>query len=546
MFVKLFFYVICLEICLNSLINLIKKTDLIFYEANYENLEQVYLSICLKINSSLFDCSNLVESKSEVCEKLKNYYKYIEDDREVKSPSQILTKYDELNLPDLVKFDSVVHQNFKYLYFKQLCFTYKLNLTIKDETNLLSSKLTNQFNISLKLFLHTESQIIPGKVVKLICDNFKKCNYFQFIASQYSKKKIESNCQNYSNVEFHFRKFERIDSKTSCFMECIKFKHRLDYLFYSKKDEKGLQFVKNQDHNRTVLQNIEQCKFKCSTSDCMIYFYHFSSINYFQKNYVEIKLRNQMYKAKDIFLMDTGTFWRKFIGLISLFFRFSCLSFVSKLNFDLSFYLKHPFKRSIASIILWSSLCFSLFYGYDHAHSIYNLYINQDTYSFFFIDALFKPANFSLALCKKIALDPNKNLLMYKEENRFFANESTIFKQKFDKIEKKLNLFLNRTFLRSSKETQKIEICFSFDIKIEEPRYRNILSLTSLIVNLTNFNFFYIGQYNKTLTTTSLKMKQCASIEYSEYRELNCLDYEKSNYGDCDSQTNCIGKWFLI
>lgn len=126
-------------------------------------------------------------------------------------------------------------------------------------------------------------------------------------------------------------------------------------------------------------------------------------------------------------------------------------------------------------------------------------------------------------------------------ENRLtYFDAENIFKEKFNDKLTELNVTtINRSFF--AVKNKSLEHCFTFDVLIEEERWKSLLSLTSLVINLTNFDYIYLEQFNKSFTTKSLKLDQTTSIVKVDDQSLNCKNYIKKKDG-CDSKDNCIGK----
>ena len=192
----LFWIFFCLWIFSYSLNELIENKWRVYYEREFRPIDtdDVYLSICIYLNSVQFSCSGVENGeKQELCNKFKDYILYVEDNRTRKSPKDIIEKFDNFKFPTLYKFSNVNATLLsKYLNFGHLCFAYKLNFesnqTVLDRAGLLLLEISNNYYISTRFFLHGDR--IPkftGKVENLFCVNFKHCYFMKLTFKQFQR-----------------------------------------------------------------------------------------------------------------------------------------------------------------------------------------------------------------------------------------------------------------------------------------------------------------------------------------------------------------------
>lgn len=333
-------------------------------------------------------------------------------------------------------------------------------------------------------------------------------------------------------------------------IECLKSRYRLSEFFYTDKDNETLSYLDNNHYDKIDLRFARQCGNKCTKTDCNFTFYMFYDLAYHQENLLTIRFHRRNFFYYAVPSRSSFHFWTKFFALVSFFGQASFLSVVLKMNELTKTYLRSKHKSSIIRITLWISLVSSFYIAYDKAQPIYKEFIDKSIFTYSFIQTPFKPIHFSLALCKRLTLTNLEKISLYELEQQSpsLSNLSVIpFKEKFINNIKELEFttdHIQRTFYVGSKGN--LEKCNSYDILIEEPRYRSLLSLTSLIVNLTEYRFMYLNQYNRTFTTKSLRLDYKSNIIKLEEEVLDCEVYNSpivdSSNKTCDSRQNCIGK----
>ena len=548
-----FWSLICVLVYLYSLRDLLSFKRAVYYENSSLNLDTdaAYLSICLLIDPFEFNCTLLTGEALHVCNKTRHYFKYIENDEE-KSPSQVLAKWDELDLPQLFDFKFNVSKTLKkYLNFKSICFVHQLGFqnATKESKLFYTFEIINHFKLKSKYFLH--GQRIPRfaeKIENLFCVNFRKCNYFTITTRQFQRQQLPapyvSNCIHYADQKFDFGQCEPIELRSGCLQECLKRELRVSEFYYSELDNRTLKFRDNQKYESLRTDYVADCKEKCSKTDCFYTFFIFYGLRYNGGNSLKIRISTNNFYFASTEYISAFEFWLKFFGLLLLFTRISFLSLILRLNHFACSRLTKRHLISIAKIALWVGLFSGVYYGCDKCKLIYRDYLEKSTFPYLIVRTPFAPASFSHAVCKSTNSTPFKALSLFEIENRTATFDwTTIYKAKFNLDFKDLRFTTERVFF--SLRDNRLEQCFTFDIHIEEPRYRSLLSLTALVINSTDFKLMYFSEYNKSFTTESLRLEHDSSLMQEDQLSLDCKDYNQA-YEMCDAKQHCIGECHLV
>lgn len=393
---------ICVLVCFQTINELLLEKNRIFYKYEFQDLkkEKVYISICLKVgdhSSSEYDCTDLKDKNaSETCEKLKEFLDYVETHDNL-SPFLILKKFDDLKIPKLWNLDG--DQVNRYLNFKNLCFTHKIAFSEAFKSDNISHtiRIENLYNISGNYFVHQkEVPMFIEKVEYLFCNNFRYCNYFGLHLKQFIRRQLkppyESNCAYYSKLKkFTFEKYEPINLRSGCLIECLKYEYRLSEFFYSENDNETLKI--NGDSNYEAIEDsrVNFCRSKCRYTDCEFTFYLFYNKHFHNDNAVIIQLdaKNFYFYAIEYWpLIDLVI---KFLGILNLFTRVSFLSLILSLVHLVRTCLRNKILISILSILLWSSLVLGIFGCYYYSYYIYKQFISKNIDKFNIVETPFKP-----------------------------------------------------------------------------------------------------------------------------------------------------------
>ena len=557
MLIRKFWYWFCILTFLSGLFDLLISKNDVFFKSGYVKLSndsEILASVCLEINSTLYDCSNLSDQNQSVCENLKEYFEYVES-KDDKSPNKIINRFNETNnISTLFKFDKAEIE-YKYLNLKHLCTVYKLSINQEELDNnkdFFSFNLTNNYHLSLKLFVHASTIPRYLKIEELDCLNFKNCSYFSFKVAYLTKGLLQSpyetSCVNYLNIKFDFKRFEEIKIELECAQECYKNRYRHSEFFYTDRDTDLLKFNKNENYDLIDENYFQMCKRQCPVACSFKYFIFQDKIfmpKGYSQNYVEIRLGKNALNFEAIPQMDSFTFWRKFLAFICLFFKISVLILILRSKKVLSNFLKNKSIISTLTIILWSFLIACFFYGsYLGRYIVYDGYNKTNVTSFIYLELPFEPAYFAIAICINSKLNRNSSLSELGQPAKSF-NSSKNFLIKFDDDERELDTSNGKFFFRISEEN--LETCFSIDVRVQEPRYRSSLSLTALIIKTKDsFDSVYIEQYNKSFTYHSFKLEENSTFgsidENYENGEISCGNYGSTKDEKCNSKINCIDK----
>ena len=552
MFVKIAWYWLCICFLFYNIFDLIESRRKVFYEFGIGNLKnEVHISVCLKIDSKRYSCSNLDEVTRLICERIKKYFEFIESESK-KSPKEILEKSNDL--PALFKLENS-SEKFKFLNLGNLCTLYKLqlNLALEVKNEWFTSnrvKFENIYNVSLKIFLHGERINRYQRYELLECSNFRSCHYFTLTMRLVEKEVLpypyKTDCINYSSEKFYFQRFENISSKSDCIQECIKYKQRLPQFFYTKNDIDPLDFKTGRNYDHLDLNRLEYCRTICLKPSCKGSYFNLESIKYDgNQTYIEFKIFVQTAPLKTIPSMGSFKYWRMSFGYISLIFRVSILSLVLK-SYKLLPKLEKKLAISIASIFLWIGFLACLLWIYNLGQIIYDDFTKKSCFTYAILDLPFSPFNFSLAICKTVnhSVQKHKDPLFELLKPGVIFKNSEKFMIEFLNETKELDISNKRFFYKSINQ-QDSELCFSIDVSVEEHRYRSLLSSTSLVKEtkwLENEKI-YLHEYNKSFTTTSFELKKNIEIKLMEgHNTINCKNYTLESDGLCNSKQHCIDK----
>lgn len=547
-----FFQILCFVLFYLCLSRLIRSRNSVQNETFYDDLEDSnHLSICIKIDPKQFDCDQLNESDSlQICGKLRSYFEYILSEQP-KSPRDILHNYDELRLPTLFEFNINATDLMRYLNAKHICFLYKLNVNPnleKPDQPFFLVKVINKFQLSSKFFIHGVA--VPrfyGRVEELKCENFISCTYFSVTVRQFRNRLLpapfDTDCVIHSREAYEFKKFELIDVRSACISEFVKRRHRLFSFFYTKADNETIVYVPGRIpiDPQLVSQSKQRCKVECHEL-----LFTFLEIHYVvdpeEQDYFGIQISTRKFNSIATPLLSATDFWINFFALISLFFKVSLTSIIFRLKrlLDSS---ENRMAIAMLTILFWTTLILSFFFGYYQGACMYtNYYVNSTLQNFVYRVAPFEPAEFNAAVCRKVNLENLQNLSLFEIEKEASNFNLTIW-LKFDEEVTQIKTFVFKMFLKKSVR-QYLEQCFLVEVKIDELRYRSMLSMTSLVINSTSFSHIYLGTYGKRITPSSKLFSRLKNIARSEIIDVvNCRDYRPHEDG-CDSQDNCIGEHY--
>ena len=484
MWIKIVWHWVCILIFLSGLIDLLLSRGKVFYESGLSTISDTFqIAVCLKIDSTFHDCLSLEGESLVVCEKLKQYFEYVEDGQS-KSPREIIQRFSRIELPATPLFnfsdEHTISKQYNFLNMNHLCTLYKVNVTDAKKENF-EFFFFNNFHLSLKFFLFSGTVDLYLRYEHLTCKNFDSCLYFNMSLTEYKSSLLQSSteadCFDYSSKNFHFQKSELIDSRSSCLQECFKYQERYPEFFYTENDDLPIRF--NRDENYELLRpdHIKHCRGQCSKPSCITKTLKFRGLVYNRKqNIVTFNVGNYSVTFKAKPYIRTFSFWRKSLGFLSLFFRISILSLALKVNTFLRNKRQQANSRkralfSIALVFLWLVLVSCFFYGSFLVRLIYDKYKETTLTPYVYYEVPFVPNNFSIALCETVSHPNDSGVLplsgLKEPAKRFDSTEH--FVVKFGYKEENLALLNGRFFYRSQ-DAEHLEHCFSGDVHIKEPR----------------------------------------------------------------------------
>lgn len=259
----------------------------VIYQLNEERYQVLYnqkkvesniseFTVCINMEKE-YNCSNSEGEKRKVCNQLNEFFDFIKDDQIYKTPKSI---FERARNESLEKLFIIQPRHDKVDYFlmnKHFCIMYRL-----EEDNYILFHLYNDYSIPVSIFLEEKEYATDRSLFNYECEEFVRCNGFilnryQIIVT-YLESPFVSDCVNYEKINFDFKSYELIDSRGQCFNECLKQKYRLNFLFYSEKDDDEFQFnltnhlLQQMWQEDFVLPN--ECNEICTRRNC-VYFKYF-------------------------------------------------------------------------------------------------------------------------------------------------------------------------------------------------------------------------------------------------------------------------------
>ena len=108
---------------------------------------------------------------------------------------------------------------------------------------------------------------------------------------KYLPSPYTSNCEDYSLLNFKFQKYERITTRGDCFNECVKKEYRLNFLFYTERDNDSFIFNTSdmlyQLFEKDKGKLVDECYEICKKRNCEF-------IKYFDQGYALDYVENRL------------------------------------------------------------------------------------------------------------------------------------------------------------------------------------------------------------------------------------------------------------
>lgn len=265
------YFLVCFVFCIYTLHILINNGRKTVYRTNQYQVNFTYVSLCIELVD--YDCS-LVNSDdtTQACYKLANLTEFFKQNT---TPQKIIQKAKGYGLASFFTFDErKVRRVFYYLNFRSICLAYEVEMTPKeDEFDYANIRLRNTYKVESKILLHSERPVpFITRGYHFECENFVYCGPFTISIKRFKlillPKPFSSDCRNYSEMSFSFRKFEAITSRSYCIAECLKHTIRLSRFYYSENDTEVLKFSRNFKAIDSVKREYLNCLKICESLDC--------------------------------------------------------------------------------------------------------------------------------------------------------------------------------------------------------------------------------------------------------------------------------------
>lgn len=270
MFIKKLWCFIFFVILFNKLFKLFEDKNKIFFKSNYENItDDLYYTICLRIDSSEYNCSDgLSEDKFRVCKNLRDYFMKIENG-DYSTPKDIIQN--SINISSLFQFKPKLIESQNLIYLGGICKSYQLNLSLFNiifdeyQDKFFTLEVANNFNISFQGLLGSKHPIAFEGFNSLKCENFKECNFYSMTLQPFSLKGDPNlGCSNYLKVKIGTKIFTNIISKRQCLSKCICENFRLlDFCSYTESDTDLIVFNKSQTLDLVNQSYFDTCERTC-------------------------------------------------------------------------------------------------------------------------------------------------------------------------------------------------------------------------------------------------------------------------------------------
>ena len=420
--------------------------------------------------------------------------------------------------------------------------------------------VTNLYNNSYQIYLHgpylPRSIGYSEDVVCEILNGSRECKNFLNFALHYQFSFLESpfdtHCLDYTKSKFQFNQsVEYIDSQLACLQECLKQKHRSSLFLFSKKDRLKYSLNAFNDLDKLDKRLIKHCESRCLKQSCTAYYHNFFRIQYNNETFHELQISKKYYSSKSVSVSSNFEFFLQFFGFIGLTFG---------LNFTNLYFKIINCLKSSSSKFNKIYTDFKLLFDLLKKLILISLYIVGFLISNYQIDQYFYhnrenrtvitmsiPNDLTVSLCTNLPINrTDLQSMNFDEIDRQsfkyndLAKHNPFFKFEDDVKEVKSKL---KTFFIGHKNG--VYKCFTFDLHLEEYRYRQLLSKSLVIFEITNFQRVYITRYEKRFARDFKVLKPSSKLILIENKRLSdCKDYSIKK-DDCDSRDNCIDLCYM-
>lgn len=425
MFLRTVWYLIIIFFVVYNLFSLVKNKFVTIIDYQKDVLKEDYLSICLNIDSLEFKCEDIDDrSLIDICNNLRNFFEYIKNNTQFKSPYDIIRKAEVLDIASYFKFKSNSVKAFLkeyYLNQNHLCIFYSLKFKeiirpedkqdefLDEEYNFHTVNVSNPYRIQYMIHFHDLS--LPRSVgyhENVKCFNFKKCKNMKAKAAQFKyyflTKPYDTKCLDYSNAKFSINNTEKIVSKQACLQECLKRQLRSSFFLYSKADRENFSLNHFNDLNQIDSSYVSHCESLCPSQTCFIIYHNFYRIEYIEEDYTNLLISKDYSKCMTKSKMEDFDFYLQFFGFVSLTFGLNFLSFFYKIINRLKSLASDFFVNFKNFFDLFKNLFLICFYilGIITTKIHLNLFMYNNLSDIFVPSTSVEPNNLTIALCREI------------------------------------------------------------------------------------------------------------------------------------------------
>lgn len=436
--------------------------------------------------------------------------------------------------------------------------------TPAGEENFFKIRLANRFNFSYTVYFHGPDlpRLIGYSEVVKCLPNFSRCKNFQAQAKQYPyyylPSPYDTACIDYSRAKIPFKSIEPVDSKQACIQECLKQHYRSSLFSYTKRDRLSYQLDSYNDLDQIEPDTVMRCERICPRSVCSVYYHTFFRVNYIDDDHMEIQLMPEIYKCQTVPGLSEFDFWAQTFGFISLTFGVNFFNLFQKILGRLKRYSatfrriqqeRRAFFDLLEKLVLIALYAIGFAISNYHFFEYYHLNLRNTTV----LSISGTANNLTLSLCLTLNFTKGLHNLTFAQIER----ESKKYNElaawpvfKFEDDEKPVKSDLKVFYLAYEKDRplegfSKIFKCFTFDLFLDELRYRHLLSNTKLLLNITNFESIFVTEYGKLFAGTYKHLHMNYKLRLIERRRLgNCKNYDLQTDG-CDSQESCRERCYI-
>lgn len=467
---NVYLIVLCLSFALYNSIKLFEQRHRMVYDTNYDRDRKLPLiTICIKINSSLYDCSKITDNEvdirlntSQKCKKLKDLFSFVEDRRTEKiSIQQILDRFSLIGLnDDLVRINGVNTSSnsnpivyiyrLSYLNYNHVCVQYRCKECKRKKIQVV--QITNTYRIPYALFIHEEKYPIQfgNYLVEQSCNIFKKCAGSFIFIEKYEfnllKSPYESHCIDYKTdfkTMFDGHQNKPTNSKEGCKNICFKSQYRTSFFFYSYNDSETIRYKSNfeNDTEDMMLRDIvKRCLKLCNQSDCYSSRYFLRSRTFYgdDRNELHFELEPSFISIDARPYIGKFELYLNIVGCISLVLGIDVLLLIAisfrflKRKIIRNYFINDDSVNKLIFIIKWSLMCLLFSLSVQQSIETADDYLTNVTKLHYKIRYPTEFESFDLHVCLPLSrmivnspyLDSNESRMLHWPTDEELKNES--------------------------------------------------------------------------------------------------------------------------